>query len=173
MRRLVRAVPRMPVPAASAGAGATAVVAAHRMAPVLARALTTTAPALDKAMFCFQCEQTEGGKGCTVVGVCGKKPEVRACACFGASGGDMCGYHLPQTPSLPRGKRRTALILAATVRPQCRGGQWGARTAVMAADLRGSPPARAHITPHVTSHATFTPSHRCRSHICKMPSCTP
>jgi hydroxylamine reductase len=27
-------------------------------------------------MFCFQCEQTAGGKGCTSVGVCGKKPEV-------------------------------------------------------------------------------------------------
>lgn len=27
-------------------------------------------------MFCFQCEQTAGGKGCTKVGVCGKKPEV-------------------------------------------------------------------------------------------------
>jgi hydroxylamine reductase len=27
-------------------------------------------------MFCFQCEQTAGGKGCTQVGVCGKKPEV-------------------------------------------------------------------------------------------------
>lgn len=27
-------------------------------------------------MFCFQCEQTAGGKGCTNVGVCGKKPEV-------------------------------------------------------------------------------------------------
>jgi len=27
-------------------------------------------------MFCFQCEQTAGGKGCTVSGVCGKKPEV-------------------------------------------------------------------------------------------------
>lgn len=27
-------------------------------------------------MFCFQCEQTAGGKGCTVAGVCGKKPEV-------------------------------------------------------------------------------------------------
>ncbi len=25
-------------------------------------------------MFCFQCEQTAGGKGCTVSGVCGKKP---------------------------------------------------------------------------------------------------
>lgn len=28
------------------------------------------------AMFCFQCEQTAGGKGCTMSGVCGKKPEV-------------------------------------------------------------------------------------------------
>lgn len=27
-------------------------------------------------MFCFQCEQTVGGKGCTVMGVCGKTPEV-------------------------------------------------------------------------------------------------
>ena len=27
-------------------------------------------------MFCFQCEQTAGGKGCTKVGVCGKQPEV-------------------------------------------------------------------------------------------------
>jgi len=27
-------------------------------------------------MFCFQCEQTVGGKGCTKSGVCGKKPEV-------------------------------------------------------------------------------------------------
>ncbi len=27
-------------------------------------------------MFCFQCEQTSKGTGCTQVGVCGKKPEV-------------------------------------------------------------------------------------------------
>ena len=27
-------------------------------------------------MFCFQCEQTAGGTGCTKGGVCGKKPEV-------------------------------------------------------------------------------------------------
>jgi hydroxylamine reductase len=27
-------------------------------------------------MFCFQCEQTAGGTGCTKAGVCGKKPEV-------------------------------------------------------------------------------------------------
>eukprot|EP00053_Salpingoeca_punica_P005902 m.57267 g.57267 ORF g.57267 m.57267 type:complete len:607 (+) comp13447_c0_seq1:134-1954(+) len=29
-------------------------------------------------MFCMQCEQTDKGKGCTVVGVCGKTPEVAA-----------------------------------------------------------------------------------------------
>lgn len=27
-------------------------------------------------MFCFQCEQTAGGKGCTKKGVCGKTPEI-------------------------------------------------------------------------------------------------
>ncbi|NBJ17042.1 MAG: hydroxylamine reductase [Dehalobacter sp. 4CP] len=27
-------------------------------------------------MFCFQCEQTAGGKGCTKMGVCGKNPDV-------------------------------------------------------------------------------------------------
>jgi hydroxylamine reductase len=27
-------------------------------------------------MFCFQCEQTAGGKGCTKAGVCGKKPDA-------------------------------------------------------------------------------------------------
>ncbi|MEM2099434.1 MAG: hydroxylamine reductase [Candidatus Bathyarchaeia archaeon] len=29
-------------------------------------------------MFCYQCEQTAKGQGCTVVGVCGKTPEVAA-----------------------------------------------------------------------------------------------
>lgn len=29
-------------------------------------------------MFCFQCQETAGGKGCTVQGVCGKKPDVAA-----------------------------------------------------------------------------------------------
>ena len=27
-------------------------------------------------MFCFQCQQTAGGKGCVQVGVCGKQPET-------------------------------------------------------------------------------------------------
>ena len=29
-------------------------------------------------MFCYQCQETAGGKGCTVSGVCGKKPDVAA-----------------------------------------------------------------------------------------------
>jgi hydroxylamine reductase len=31
---------------------------------------------MSETMFCFQCEQAAGGKGCTSSGVCGKKPEV-------------------------------------------------------------------------------------------------
>lgn len=31
---------------------------------------------MGNAMFCFQCQETAGCKGCTRVGVCGKKPEV-------------------------------------------------------------------------------------------------
>ena len=27
-------------------------------------------------MFCYQCEQTANGKGCTRLGVCGKTPEI-------------------------------------------------------------------------------------------------
>lgn len=30
----------------------------------------------EKSMFCYQCEQTAKGEGCTRVGVCGKEPEV-------------------------------------------------------------------------------------------------
>ena len=33
---------------------------------------------MDAKMFCFQCQETAGGKGCTVSGVCGKKPDVAA-----------------------------------------------------------------------------------------------
>ena len=28
------------------------------------------------SMFCYQCQETAGNKGCTVKGVCGKKPET-------------------------------------------------------------------------------------------------
>lgn len=31
---------------------------------------------MENAMFCYQCEQTLGGKGCTRSGVCGKTPEI-------------------------------------------------------------------------------------------------
>lgn len=31
---------------------------------------------IDYPMFCYQCEQTAGGKGCTKLGVCGKTPEI-------------------------------------------------------------------------------------------------
>ncbi|SFJ24683.1 Hydroxylamine reductase [Terrisporobacter petrolearius] len=31
---------------------------------------------MEYPMFCYQCEQTVGGKGCTKLGVCGKTPEV-------------------------------------------------------------------------------------------------
>ncbi len=31
---------------------------------------------MDNKMFCFQCQETAGCKGCTVMGVCGKTPEV-------------------------------------------------------------------------------------------------
>lgn len=33
---------------------------------------------VENKMFCFQCQETAGCKGCTVSGVCGKKPEVAA-----------------------------------------------------------------------------------------------
>ena len=33
---------------------------------------------MNHKMFCFQCQETAGCKGCTVSGVCGKKPEVAA-----------------------------------------------------------------------------------------------
>jgi len=33
---------------------------------------------MDQKMFCYQCQETTGCKGCTVVGVCGKQPDVAA-----------------------------------------------------------------------------------------------
>ena len=33
---------------------------------------------MENRMFCYQCQETAGCKGCTVAGVCGKKPEVAA-----------------------------------------------------------------------------------------------
>ena len=31
---------------------------------------------MENKMFCYQCQETAGCKGCTIAGVCGKKPEV-------------------------------------------------------------------------------------------------
>lgn len=33
---------------------------------------------MDQKMFCYQCQETVGCKGCTVVGVCGKQPDMAA-----------------------------------------------------------------------------------------------
>ena len=33
---------------------------------------------MENKMFCYQCQETAGCRGCTVAGVCGKKPEVAA-----------------------------------------------------------------------------------------------
>ncbi|MBE5036734.1 hydroxylamine reductase [Subdoligranulum sp. DSM 109015] len=33
---------------------------------------------MEQKMFCYQCQETAGCKGCTMVGVCGKKPDVAA-----------------------------------------------------------------------------------------------
>ncbi|MDD9149620.1 hydroxylamine reductase [Sporolactobacillus sp. CQH2019] len=33
---------------------------------------------MENAMFCFQCQETARGSGCTQIGICGKKPEVAA-----------------------------------------------------------------------------------------------
>ena len=33
---------------------------------------------MENKMFCYQCQETAGCTGCTVMGVCGKNPEVAA-----------------------------------------------------------------------------------------------
>ena len=33
---------------------------------------------MEQKMFCYQCQEKAGCKGCTVSGVCGKKPDVAA-----------------------------------------------------------------------------------------------
>ncbi|MCP3921440.1 MAG: hydroxylamine reductase [Desulfobacterales bacterium] len=52
-------------------------VAATAIAPAILAA-TPAVAAKGKNMFCYQCEQTAMGKGCTYTGVCGKTPEVAA-----------------------------------------------------------------------------------------------
>ena len=48
-------------------------------------------------MFCFQCEQTAKGEGCTKIGVCGKEPDVAALQDLSA----VCRYR-----AFPGGGRR-------------------------------------------------------------------
>ena len=31
---------------------------------------------MEQKMFCYQCQETAGYKGCTMSGICGKKPDV-------------------------------------------------------------------------------------------------
>ena len=33
---------------------------------------------MERKMFCYQCQETAGCTGCTLSGVCGKKPDVAA-----------------------------------------------------------------------------------------------
>lgn len=33
---------------------------------------------MDNKMFCYQCQETAGCKGCTIIGICGKQPDVAA-----------------------------------------------------------------------------------------------
>ncbi len=47
-------------------------------------------------MFCYQCEQTAGGTGCTVSGVCGKNPDIQSLQdilLFGLKGIAAYAYH--------------------------------------------------------------------------------
>ena len=51
---------------------------------------------MDQKMFCYQCEQAAGGKGCTQLGVCGKDPTVAALQdllIFGLKGVGAYAYH--------------------------------------------------------------------------------
>ncbi|WP_156318525.1 hydroxylamine reductase, partial [Rhizobium sp. AAP43] len=56
--------------------------AARASPALLSRAFSAAAepapakPIMENAMFCYQCEQTKNGTGCTTKGVCGKTPET-------------------------------------------------------------------------------------------------
>ena len=53
-------------------------------------------------MFCYQCEQTAKGQGCTVVGVCGKNPRVAALQ-------DLLVYNLRELSQLALQTRKTGV----------------------------------------------------------------
>ena len=54
-------------------------------------------------MFCYQCEQTAKGTGCTVQGVCGKQPEVAALQ-------DLLLYSLMGLSQVATAGRKVAVI---------------------------------------------------------------
>lgn len=60
---------------------------------------------MEKSMFCYQCQETANGKGCQLIGVCGKKPEVANAQdlliyllkSIGVAA-NLCKPHQPQCP---------------------------------------------------------------------------
>jgi len=55
-------------------------------------------------MFCYQCEQTAKGEGCTKIGVCGKPSDVAALQ-------DLLVYALKVFPSMQwKAARRVSMI---------------------------------------------------------------
>ena len=56
--------------------GTVGIAAAALMPGILRVEKARAKEAPEDKMFCYQCEQTKGGKGCTRIGVCGKKPGV-------------------------------------------------------------------------------------------------
>ncbi len=56
----------------------TLAVTGSALLPTILSSRTAFASTKKTKMFCYQCEQTMGGKGCTRIGVCGKTPEVAA-----------------------------------------------------------------------------------------------
>jgi hydroxylamine reductase len=53
-------------------------IAASAFLPSILSSNNAFSATKERAMFCYQCEQTMGGKGCTRVGVCGKTSDVAA-----------------------------------------------------------------------------------------------
>lgn len=72
-RSLLSRVAAYELPAA-AGTAARTLPAALRT--FSAAAEPAKAPIIENDMFCYQCEQTKSGTGCTTIGVCGKTPET-------------------------------------------------------------------------------------------------
>ncbi|KAL4431024.1 hypothetical protein ABPG75_006280 [Micractinium tetrahymenae] len=69
--------PTLPLAAARIAIPRLVVAVAHRTNAAATDAAPAEAePIMDDALFCYQCEQTKGGTGCTTVGVCGKTPET-------------------------------------------------------------------------------------------------